>query len=71
MKKVTKLNLGLFFLSLFLLFIPIKANAAYSNGWDYSVNSGEATLEEYYGGNVVNIPSYINGYPVTKLGSRL
>lgn len=56
---------------MFLLFVPIKAKAAYSNGWDYSVNSGEATLEKYYGGNVVNIPSSIDGYPVTKLGSCL
>ena len=71
MRKITKLKLGLFILAMFLLLIPTKVKAEQSGVWKYSVDSGEATLEEYYGGNVVNIPSSIDGYPVTKLGWEL
>lgn len=66
-----KIKLALFALTMLILFIPFKSNAQRSGEWKYSIWSGEVTLEKYYGGTQVTIPSYINGYPVTTLGEEL
>ena len=39
------------------------------NGVSYSISNGEATITGYAGGDVLDIPEEIQGYPVTKIGT--
>lgn len=43
-----------------------------SGDWEYRVSSSEATLTKYNGASLnIEIPSMIDGYPVTGVGSRI
>ena len=64
---------SILFLTLFLVYLlPYRVNAANANEWEYTVSSGEATLTKYLGNSAeISIPSSVNGYPVTEIGSKL
>lgn len=68
------------FLSIILLFSSLSIGqimpyAATCDCWDYTVSNGNATITNYnsyfYSGQVLTVPSTVNGYPVTKIGNRV
>lgn len=58
---------------LMTLFLSLPTYAdSISEQWQYTVSSGEATLTKYIGNSKsINIPSSIDGYPVTGIGKDL
>lgn len=56
---------------MFGITLTVRADSI-SGEWRYSLYSGEAMLTEYIGNSRdINIPSYIDGYPVTGIGYRI
>ncbi len=72
MKKLKSIIL-IFVVSIMVMFISLPVSADNVSGdWEYTVSSGEATLTKYRGSSrTINIPSSINGYPVTGIGNEL
>ncbi|MGN0465102.1 MAG: leucine-rich repeat domain-containing protein [Lachnospiraceae bacterium] len=59
--------------SVMMMFISLPVSADNVSGdWEYTVSSGEATLTKYIGNSrIINIPSSVNGYPVTGIGNKI
>ena len=71
MKKLSSLLFCLAVLICLTLFTAPKTEAATYGDFTYEVNNGEITITnyvEYYYAKTVNIPSSIDGYPVTAIG---
>lgn len=72
MKKLKGIIL-IFVVSVMVMFISLPVSADNVSGdWEYTVSSGEATLTKYRGSSrTINIPSSINGYPVTEIQGKI
>lgn len=58
-------------LTLLAAALPAASYAASEGDFDYSVHSGEVTIDAYTGGGgAVTIPATLGGYPVTTIGWR-
>lgn len=75
MKKLLSILLSIVLLFSSLSIGQLMSYAATSDCWNYTVSNGNATITNYnsyyYSGQVLTVPSKLNGYPVTKIGNRV
>lgn len=74
MMNTIRKNLLQFVFIVCVIFMPKMVYAAdnISGEWEYKVSSSEATLTKYDGNSLhIEIPSMIDGYPVTGIGGGI